>query len=421
LQSEFTSDVEKSLADWNAKYPDNPEANALGIMNAGPVYSLNGGTNNAIAPWQHNFLTWSAGHAAELGFTGAAEFRNWLAQFEIGLMTDWQTHSAAGFCWLQASAYDVQVKDAAGNWLPSFTAVYAATWPTLPSYACNSPAMVAELAKVRNAPVQAGEMPGYAYSNVGYPANFQIGVAAAANSGLPNAQAAWNLFDSRSVKPSGNDSYTNYPNFAVIPRPAETGAGALPPNVPLPATIDPPVATSSPVTNPTPIADPQPPATVGNLFGPENPPAAAHVAQGTGGLQDAVDEICNRVALFCAKLLPTSWYSPAAQASGAPRPAASKAPTQVYLSESAQAMAAPDAVPASTTAKVDVLAYRTQSSGRTSAEQFANNSARTAPAASVTVKLVLPPCPDTNRGAVSPAVNSDCEVSAAGVYRITSK
>ncbi|MEO6922971.1 MAG: hypothetical protein ABI142_04040, partial [Bryocella sp.] len=248
LQAEFTADVENSLADWNAKYTNNPNANPLGLMAGGTAYSMNGGTANAMAPWQHNFLTWSAGHAAELGFTGAAGFRNWLAKFEIGLVTDWQTQTAQGYCWLQASAYSLQVKDSRGNWLPSYTAVYAANWPTLPALACNSPAMLTELAKVTSQPRQAGEMSGYPYSNTGFPANFQIGIAAAVDSGLPNAHAAWNLFDSRSVKPSGNNAYNDYPNFAVVPRSVSQPLGnAQPPVNPLP-----------PVTPPTPAAPPSP-------------------------------------------------------------------------------------------------------------------------------------------------------------------
>ncbi|MDE2226331.1 MAG: hypothetical protein KGJ46_13760, partial [Xanthomonadaceae bacterium] len=68
LKAEFNADVENSLADWNAKYTNNPNANSLGLMDTGTnPYSLNGGHQNAIAPWQHDFLTWSAGHAAELG------------------------------------------------------------------------------------------------------------------------------------------------------------------------------------------------------------------------------------------------------------------------------------------------------------------------------------------------------------------
>ncbi|WP_241668875.1 hypothetical protein [Rhodanobacter glycinis] len=265
LQAEFTADVENSLADWNAKYTNNPNVNPLGLMNDGPVYNVNGGNHNAMAPWQHNFLTWSAGHAAELGFTGAAEFRNWLAKFEIGLMTDWQGYSGRGYCWLQASAYSIQVKDSSGNWLPSYTTVYSTNWPTLTALACNSPAMLQELAKVRKQPAQAGEMSGYAYSTTGYPANFQIGVAAAADSGLPKAQAAWNLFDSRSVRPSGSTAYNNYPNFAVVPRsapytPVDTAPiiSPVPPTTPNPAPTQPPPPSTPP--SPPPVGTVSPAA-----------------------------------------------------------------------------------------------------------------------------------------------------------------
>jgi hypothetical protein len=245
LKAEFSADVENSLADWNAKYTNNPDSNLLGLMDSGTApYSLNGGHQNAIAPWQHNFLTWSAGHAAELGFAGAAEFRNWLAKFEIGLMTDWQSDLTHGFCWVQAAAYNLQVKDAAGNWLPSYTAVYAATFPTLVGLACNSPEMSAVTGR------QAGEMTGYPYSSTGFPANFQIGLVAAADSGLPNAQIAWSIFDSRSVKPSGSTSYNNYPNFAVIPR--SSLAGVQPPPT-MPSSLDPPsTSTSTPPTTSNP-------------------------------------------------------------------------------------------------------------------------------------------------------------------------
>lgn len=138
LKSEFNADVNNSIADFDATYANNSGADPLRLMNDGLAYSMNGGTNNGIAPWQHNFLTWSAGHAAELGFAGAGAFRDWLAGFEIGLMTDWQNDPTKGYCWLEASTYNVQVKDNTGSWLPSYTAVYAATFPTLVGLACNS-------------------------------------------------------------------------------------------------------------------------------------------------------------------------------------------------------------------------------------------------------------------------------------------
>ncbi|HET7662498.1 MAG TPA: hypothetical protein VFK31_02570 [Rhodanobacteraceae bacterium] len=218
LKAEFNANVVDSLKYWNKKYTHNPQANPLALMNGGPVYNVNGGKRNAIAPWQHNFLTWSAGHAAELGFAGAAAFRDWLARFEIGLMTDWQDDPTHGYCWLEASAYNIQVKDASGNWLPSYTAVYAATVPTLVGLACNSPEMVAALGKLTKNPWQIGRMAGYPDSATGFPANFQIGLAAAADSGLPKAKAAWRIFQSRSVKPEPPHAYNNFPNFAVLPR-----------------------------------------------------------------------------------------------------------------------------------------------------------------------------------------------------------
>ncbi|WP_343853220.1 hypothetical protein [Rhodanobacter soli] len=219
LKAEFNADVENSLADWNQKYTNNPNANPLGLLDSGHSYSVQGGTSNAMAPWMHNFFTWSAGHAAELGFTGAAELRDWLAKFEIGLMTDWQANPTQGYCWLQASAYTLVVTEPTGKtYLPSYSAIYAATFPSLVGLACNSPAMVTAMGTLEKKPWQAGKMHGYPQSATGYPANLQVGLAAAADSAVPNAHEAWSLFESRSVKPSGTTAYNNYPNFAVLPR-----------------------------------------------------------------------------------------------------------------------------------------------------------------------------------------------------------
>src|SRR6185437_3384252 len=201
LKSEFNADVVNSLADFNEKYTYNPNANPLRQVDHSFVFSVNGGTMNGVQAWQHNFLTWSADHAAELGFAGAAAFRDWLAPFEIGTMTDWQNNPTRGFCWLEASGAKLQAKDAQGNPFTTYTQMYDATFPTLAGLACDSPEMVAALAKLEGKEWQIGEMFGYAYSATGYPANVQIGLAAAVDSGLPHAADAWSIFESRSVKP----------------------------------------------------------------------------------------------------------------------------------------------------------------------------------------------------------------------------
>ncbi len=123
------------------------------------------------------------------------------------------------------------MKDASGNWLPSYTAVYDKNFPSLVGLTCNSPAMVDAMGKLKKQPWQAGEMAGYPHSATGFPANFQIGVAAAADSSLPNAHAAWSLFQSRSVKPKSPHAYNNYPNFAVLPR-FSPATGTPPPTTP---------------------------------------------------------------------------------------------------------------------------------------------------------------------------------------------
>ncbi|HET7561827.1 MAG TPA: hypothetical protein VFJ87_05555 [Rhodanobacteraceae bacterium] len=228
LKAEFNADVNNSIADLNATYTNNPDANPLGLMTGGAVYSTKGGKNNAMAPWQHSFLTWSAGHAAELGFAGAAQFRDWLAKFELGLMTGWKSDPTHGFCWLLASTYTAQVKDAAGHWLPDYTAVYAATFPSLVGLQCNSPEMVAALGKLQKRPWRLGQMSGYPDSATGFPANLQIGLAAAVDSGLPGAALAWKTFESRSIKPAPPHGYNNYPNFAVMPRDASGSTPAHP-------------------------------------------------------------------------------------------------------------------------------------------------------------------------------------------------
>lgn len=226
LKAEFNDDVNNSIADFNARYTNNPNANPLGMMKSGSQYPINGKKNVAGTPWQHAFLTWSAGHAADLGFAGAAAFRDWLAKFEVGLMTDWLADPKRGYCWILASKYKIQVKDDAGQWLPNYTAVYAATFPYLAGLTCNSPAMVAAEGKEEKRHWQVGEMFGYPHSPTGYPANLQIGLATAVNSGLPNAARAWQIFESRSIKPVPPKGYNDYPNFAIIPRDTHAAPGA---------------------------------------------------------------------------------------------------------------------------------------------------------------------------------------------------
>lgn len=224
LKAEFNASVNHSLADWNTRYTDKSGTNPLQLMDSGATYPVKDAAGKptgekGMAPWMHDFFTWSAGHAADLGFAGAAPLRDWLSRMNIEIMTGWQSDPTHGFCWLEASGYIFVVKDANGNWLPDYKAVYAATFPNLVGLECNSPAMVAAMSKQEKQPWKAGQMSGYAHSPTGFPANLQIGLAAATDSGLPRALEAWRIFESRSVRPEPPQyGYNNYPNFAILPR-----------------------------------------------------------------------------------------------------------------------------------------------------------------------------------------------------------
>lgn len=207
----FNQVVENNIAWYNAHYTDNPHANALHVITNG--YALNypnhGYPETGIATWQASFFTWSIGNLKDLGFEGAAKLLSWVAKFQINLMT------SPDFCWVVASAYELQVKGmTTGPIYPSLKNVYDSTFPKLRGVRCNSAAMARLLSEPRGYHYSTSVMIGYPQSPTGFPANFQIGLAAAADSGVPGARTAWARFESSRIKPN----YAESPQFAVVPR-----------------------------------------------------------------------------------------------------------------------------------------------------------------------------------------------------------
>jgi hypothetical protein len=58
-----------------------------------------------------------------------------------------------------------------------------------------------------------GEMWGYAKAPDGYPSNMQPALAAAVDAGVAGADAAWQRYAGRAVKPD----FGAYPNWAIVP------------------------------------------------------------------------------------------------------------------------------------------------------------------------------------------------------------
>ncbi|BAW79865.1 hypothetical conserved protein [Candidatus Nitrosoglobus terrae] len=220
LKAEFNEDINNNLTFFNTTYSNNPSANIFGVPQP---FRDDGSQPWQMSPFMHAFLVWSFQHLADLGFSEAAAFVKWLGQYEIHVMTAWQ-QEPTGFCWTLAETYNLPVQTPSGDWL-TYDEAYAQKWPTLKGLTCNSPQMAQALTAVGlpdkgYGPYQVGQMFDHAYANDGFPANLQIALAALVDAGVANAQSAWNIFQSRSVQPSGEDTYNDYPNFALLPRSA---------------------------------------------------------------------------------------------------------------------------------------------------------------------------------------------------------
>ena len=222
LKDYFTKQLDNNLQFYYDAYVvGNP--NQLGMYDgSGPNAAPIGGS----PPWQDDYLTWSFGYLAELGFDKAQPIMLWKAKYPVGRMT------AAGYCWIKASAYSLKIRDNDKSPVyDTFEKVYRANFSgtsisheggtkTHPQglLFIDQPCATQAMADWFNASSTfiwgPRRMDGYADSTIGYPANLQPALAIAATAGVPNAQQAWSLFTTRDAKPK----YQNGPQWNIIPR-----------------------------------------------------------------------------------------------------------------------------------------------------------------------------------------------------------
>ena len=202
LKSDFMHFATSNLNWYNTSYTHSSTANNLGALTHGAAIVYSSATG--LAPWMDDFFTAAVGHAAELGFAEANELLKWKSKFPIARMTD------PGTCWIDAAIYTLKVRDSAKDTIYSsmaeaYTASHNAQFNAL---ACNSAAMAAALK------LKVGEMTGYSGVTTGYPSNMQPALAYSADANPSAGKKAWNLFMSRTVKPT----YGMGPQFAIVPR-----------------------------------------------------------------------------------------------------------------------------------------------------------------------------------------------------------
>ncbi|WP_423823470.1 hypothetical protein V5738_05800 [Salinisphaera sp. SPP-AMP-43] len=213
IKSYFISAVENNIRWYNSRYTDNSDANPLGFVKNGYAlaYPFGDADKTGIAPWQMSFFTWATGNLADLGFDGADRMRNYFSRFQIGALT------SSDFCSVMASAYKLRVRDSQkSSFYTDFGTVYDKSFSDLADVGCEPKALSRALKNKKGYDgfsYPPGTMVGYPKSDTGFVANYQIGMAAAANSDLSGASKAWDWFMDRPVRPD----YTQSPQFAVTP------------------------------------------------------------------------------------------------------------------------------------------------------------------------------------------------------------
>lgn len=223
LKAYFTKQLDNNLAFYHQTYVvGNP--NQLGLYDGS---GSNAFRVDGSAPWQDDYLTWSFGYLAELGFEKAAPILQWKAKYPVGRMT------APGYCWISGAEYYLNFRpSSAAPAYATFAELYAANFSgaTIKNDSrkdvrnpdgsrfidqpCASQAQADWLTAANGRKWLVGQMMGYASSTLGYPANLQPALAVARAAGIPEAARAWDVFNNRSMKPD----YSTAPQFAIVPR-----------------------------------------------------------------------------------------------------------------------------------------------------------------------------------------------------------
>jgi hypothetical protein len=182
MKAELVAQVGYNIDNYASLYVNNPSANNLGAVASYDGYQ-------AFAPWMDDFLTWVISYVTDLGFPAQA-VRDWKFKFPVGRMGN------TDYCYKEGAVYHLLTGTSDTAWYPSFAAVYAANFGA-------------------NTSCPDGlTMDGYPDDPAGYPSNLRPALVAAVDNGYPGAADAWARFIGSAVQAN----YTDYPNWAMVPR-----------------------------------------------------------------------------------------------------------------------------------------------------------------------------------------------------------
>jgi len=188
-----------------------------------------------IAPWQHDYFTWTIGHLVELNFTGAKTFFPWISKFALQRMT-----GEPGYCWNVATPYDLMTRpNSTSPAFASMTVVFEKNFPNIVKrkLACNSQAFMDELTATNGSGTYTiNRMIGRSDSATSYYKFLQPALAMivdyAPNKGMANL--AWSRHQSN-PKSASAAKRNDTPIYAIVPRsslvtarPGDTDGDGLP-------------------------------------------------------------------------------------------------------------------------------------------------------------------------------------------------
>jgi hypothetical protein len=189
MKSYFQGRLENNLNWYAQQYVNNPAQSPLGAIQKPDEV-------NETSPWQNDFMGVVVSQLAENNEPKAQEVVNWFSKFNVGRFTN----DANGFCAAHAPGYYWIFRDTSGNYINSWSALYAKNYAGDVGKSCSS------LSVTEGYPTQASGYAAYARGMLG-------AAAGAGVSGAKDAYLKW-----KGMTPQMDAKLASDPTWAIVPR-----------------------------------------------------------------------------------------------------------------------------------------------------------------------------------------------------------
>lgn len=219
MKSYFKEKLDNNRDWYQANYVDNSEnfewANDIGWIG----YSWNGKDKDGVyhglvSSWMNDFVTASMGHLIDLGFSDWSSVMNWHGKYVVGRLY------GTDYCGTVAAPYNSVVGDDKIKPFYGWNDYYKATTKfefgvDLSAYECGSVEMMTAINKSTGYKFEVGDLyVKYPGSTANYMTRMQGAISYAVDSGVENADKAWEVFINR----KNVIDYTDDMKYSIVPR-----------------------------------------------------------------------------------------------------------------------------------------------------------------------------------------------------------